>query len=207
MADLNSTIVRGNLRVTDQISGNGSGLTNVPVGTHSHNSISDPGTSYSGSISIGGGQVSLVSGQISAYTVRLSTNTLTEMRDIGFPNASGTLALTNVNNNFPATTFTGSLEIFSDNGNWAEGIRIHPSTNNWGSIVLCDSTNTSSNGTGAKTWSMHNNEGSFGIYKNGSNASATYYLRNDQSDGNWDIKGASYRMYYDTTNECIKFVF
>ena len=64
---------------------------------------------------------------------------------------------------------TGSLEIKSTGSSWSEGIRIHPSSNNWGGIVLCEASNSGSTGTSAKTWSMHNNEGVFGFYQNGSN--------------------------------------
>ena len=117
------------------------------------------------------------------------------------------IALKNIDNNFPHTTFTGSLEIKSDGSSWSEGIRIHPSSNGWDGIVLCDSTNTGSTGTGAKTWSIHNNEGTFGIFKNGSNTSAPYYITNTQSDGNWDIKGANYRIYYNSSTQSIDFSF
>lgn len=57
---------------------------------------------------VGGGGVSSINGQ---------TGDLTN------------IAKTNVDNNFPHTTFTGSLEINSDGSAWNEGIRIHPSSN------------------------------------------------------------------------------
>ena len=82
---------------------------------------------------------------------------------------------------------SGSLEIFSTGSQWNEGIRIHPSSNGWSSVVLCESTNSSSSGTSANTWSMHNYEGTFGIYKNGSTTSASCCISN--IDSNWIVKG------------------
>ena len=101
--------------------------------------------------------------------------------DLNILGDNGNAAKKNINNYFPHTNYTGSLEIASDGSSWSEGIRIHAASNLWCGIVLCDSTNTGSTGTGAKTWSMHNNEGTFGIYKNGSNASATQYFRNENN--------------------------
>lgn len=92
--------------------------------------------------------------------------------------------------NFDGTgNISGSLEIFSTGGNWSEGIRIHPSSNGWSSIVLCESTNSSSLGTSTNTWSMHNYEGTFGIYKNGSTTSASCCISNINS--NWIVKGGN----------------
>ena len=82
---------------------------------------------------------------------------------------------------------SGSLEIFSTGSQWNEGIRIHPSPNGWSSIVLCESTNSSSSGTSANTWSIHNYEGTFGIYKKGSTTSASCCISN--IDSNWVVKG------------------
>ena len=127
------------------------------------------------------------------------------------------VAKNNVDNNFPHTTFSGSLEIFSDGSNWSEGIRIHSASNGWDGIVLCDSTNTGSIGTGANTWSMHNYNGTFGIYRNGSNTSATSYLSN--VNGNWQMSnnltmnngsitiGGGATLSYDSTNKCLKVTF
>lgn len=84
---------------------------------------------------------------------------------------------------------SGSLEIFSTGGNWTEGVRIHPSSNGWSSVVLCESTNSSSSGTSTNTWSMHNHEGTFGIYKNGSTTSASCCISNINS--NWIVKGGN----------------
>ena len=92
--------------------------------------------------------------------------------------------------NFDGTgNISGSLEIFSTGGNWSEGIRIHPSSNGWSSIVLCESTNSGSLGTSTDTWSMHNYEGTFGIYKNGSTTSASCCISNINS--NWIVKGGN----------------
>ena len=84
------------------------------------------------------------------------------------------------------TKFTGSLEIFSDGTNWSEGIRIHPS-GGWSGIILCEASNSGSNNTSTNTWSIHNNEGTFGIYKNGSNTNASKYISN--VNGDWFIGG------------------
>ena len=83
--------------------------------------------------------------------------------------------------------FGGSLEVFSTGSSWSEGIRIHPASNGWSGIVLCESSNSGATATSAKTWSMHNNEGTFGFYKNGSNTSATQYLSNVSNA--WYMKG------------------
>ena len=92
--------------------------------------------------------------------------------------------------NFDGTgNISGSLEIFSTGGNWSEGIRIHPSSNRWSSIVLCESTTSSSLGTSTNTWSIHNYEGTFGIYKNGSTTSASCCISNINS--NWIVKGGN----------------
>lgn len=80
----------------------------------------------------------------------------------------------------------GSMNIYSTGDNWGEGIRIHPS-NNWAGVILCENSNSGTNGTSTNTWSIHNNEGTFGIYKNGSNSSATQYFRNENNQ--WAIKG------------------
>ena len=83
---------------------------------------------------------------------------------------------------------SGSLEINSTGSNWSEGIRIHPSSNNWSGIILCENSNNGSTGTSANTWSIHNNEGVFGFYKNGSNTNASEYITN--TSNGWGIKGS-----------------
>ena len=66
--------------------------------------------------------------------------------------------------------FGGSIEIFSDGTDWSEGVRMHLATDKWCGVVMCGSDNTGSSGTSAKTWSMHNNDGSFYIAQNGSSS-------------------------------------
>ena len=84
---------------------------------------------------------------------------------------------------------TGSLEIVSSGSSWNEGIRIHPASNGWSGIVLCESSNSGGSGSSAKTWSMHNNEGVFGFYQNGSNiGSVTAGL---SYSGQWIMKNGN----------------
>lgn len=84
------------------------------------------------------------------------------------------------------TTFNASIELTCTGSNWDEGIRIHPASNKWSGIVFCEASNTGSTGTSANTWSIHNNEGVFGFYKNGSNQNASEYFR--FADGAWRTK-------------------
>ena len=109
---------------------------------------------------------------------------------IRFPEYGGdtvTFAVKEKNNYFPHTNFSGSLEINSDGSAWNEGIRIHPASNGWSGIVFCETSNSGSTNSSANTWSIHNNEGTFGFYKNGSSDSATQYLRNVSNA--WYMKG------------------
>ena len=137
MAELNSTLVKGNLRVTSDLQVNGS----VFMTDVSATSFTENGTTLSNKyLSKSGGAL------------------------------------------------TGSLEIFSTGSSWDEGIRIHPASNNWSGITLCEASNTGSSGTSNKTWSIHNNEGVFGAYKNGSNIdSVTIGFTHDGN--NWKFKG------------------
>ena len=75
---------------------------------------------------------------------------------------------------------TGMLEIQANKGNWQEGIRIYP-YNNWVSIMLGGNDLTTSTGTSANTWSIHNNNGEFWIAKNGCNSSASAYMGHTNS--------------------------
>mgnify|MGYP004508637353 CR=1 FL=1 len=75
---------------------------------------------------------------------------------------------------------TGVLEIQADKGNWREGIRIYPYSN-WSTIVLGGNDLTTSTGTSANTWSIHNNNGTFCIAKNGSDTNASAYLSHTNS--------------------------
>lgn len=122
-------------------------------------------------------------------TYNLNFPTLTANATIATTSDLTNVAYKNIDNNFPHTTFTGSLEVFSDGSSWCEGVRIHPATNGWSGIVLCESANSTGTGTSTKTWSMHNNEGAFGFYKNGSNTNATMYLTNQ--GGDWLLKGST----------------
>lgn len=82
----------------------------------------------------------------------------------------------------------GSIELYSAGSSWNEGIRMHPATNGWSGIVFCEASNSGSTGTSANTWSIHNHEGVFGMYKNGSNKSDTNsYL--DNTSGAWGMGG------------------
>lgn len=65
-------------------------------------------------------------------------------------------------------TLDGSLQIYSTGNSWSEGVRMHLASNGWCGVVMCGSDNTGSSGTSAKTWSMHNHDGSFYLANNGS---------------------------------------
>lgn len=67
-------------------------------------------------------------------------------------------------------TLSGSLHINSTAGavGWNEGIRMHIASNGWCGVVMCGSDNTGTGGTSARTWSMHNHDGSLYIVNNGS---------------------------------------
>lgn len=98
-------------------------------------------------------------------------------------------------------TISGLLNIKSNTGNWAEGIRIHP-YNNWTSIVLCGTDNTGDSGTSAKTWSIHNNDGLFYIYKNGFSSGTPYLSCVDdniwRANGNILLHAGNYKSYVPT---------
>lgn len=79
----------------------------------------------------------------------------------------------------------GSLHIFSTGSAWNEGIRMHLSSNGWCGVVMCGADNTGSSGTSANTWGIHNNNGTFYINRNASNATTPYILCN--INGNWGI--------------------
>ena len=70
-------------------------------------------------------------------------------------------------------TISGALHLKQPNsGSYNENIRMHPSKNDWSSIVMCGSDNTGDSGTSAKTWGIFTNGGKFGISKNGNGVSA-----------------------------------
>ena len=67
-------------------------------------------------------------------------------------------------------------------GNFSEGIRIHKSSNNWATIILCGLDNTVDNGTSANSWSIHNTSGNdFAIAHNDSSGVNGIYIRNSDS--------------------------
>lgn len=82
---------------------------------------------------------------------------------------------------------TGALHINGTSGSYNENIRLHPSSSDWISIVLCGSDNTGDSGTSAKTWGLYTNAGNFTIAKNGSNMSAPTYFGHDGSQ--WKASG------------------
>lgn len=61
----------------------------------------------------------------------------------------------------------GTLRIQANESNYCEGIRIKPTAEKWTTIVLGGSDLTANNGTSAKSWSIHNNDGKFYINMNG----------------------------------------
>ena len=67
--------------------------------------------------------------------------------------------------------------------NWNEGLRIIP-TNNWATILLAGTDADENTGTSAKSWSIHNYDGSFYISKNGSDYAST---KLSNTDGTWRV--------------------
>ena len=67
--------------------------------------------------------------------------------------------------------------------NWNEGLRIIP-TNNWATILLAGTDADENTGTSAKSWSIHNYDGSFYISKNGSDNAST---KLSNTDGTWRV--------------------
>ena len=107
------------------------------------------------------------------------------------PSLSGYATQTWVGNNYlplSGGTLTGSLQIYSTGSSWNEGVRLHAASNGWSGVVFCDTTNTGDTGSSANTWSIHNYEGVFGAFKNGSNiSSVSVGFAHDGS--NWQFKG------------------
>ena len=83
----------------------------------------------------------------------------------------------------------GTLRINGTYGSYTEGVRIYPASNKWTTILLAGTDNTATDGTSAKTWSIHNYDGSFYINKNGSNTETGNQLCN--VSGNWGIGTSS----------------
>ena len=78
----------------------------------------------------------------------------------------------------------GCIRIQANEGNYCEGIRIKPFSN-WSTIMLGGSDLTSTTGTSANSWSIHNNNGNFWLNRNNSNGHTGYELCN--VNGNWGI--------------------
>ena len=83
----------------------------------------------------------------------------------------------------------GTIKINGTYGSYTEGIRIYPPSNKWTTILLAGTDNTASEGTSTKSWSIHNNDGSFYINKNGSNTDTGNQLCN--VGGCWGVGTSS----------------
>lgn len=146
-------------------------------------------TTFNNSVTASGGFVGNVTGNCSGSSGSCTGNAATAS-SVAWTGITGKPTTfepaTHTHTELGHTKFTGSLEIFSDGTNWSEGIRIHPS-GGWSGIILCEASNSGSNNTSTNTWSIHNNEGTFGIYKNGSNTNASKYISN--VNGDWFIGG------------------
>ncbi|MGN0966678.1 MAG: hypothetical protein ACI4OP_03690 [Candidatus Coprovivens sp.] len=79
----------------------------------------------------------------------------------------------------------GTLSINGTAGSWTEGIRIHPPSTGWTTLIFCGTDNTSSSGTSANSWSMHGYSGNFYINRASSSSTTPYILCN--VNGNWGI--------------------
>lgn len=88
----------------------------------------------------------------------------------------------------------GCIRIQANEGSYCEGIRIKPH-NSWATILLGGNDLTSTTGTSANSWSIHNNNGKFYINKNNSNGSTGSELCN--VNGNWGIGtvSPSYKLH------------
>ena len=89
----------------------------------------------------------------------------------------------------------GTLRINGTYGSYTEGIRIYPASHKWTTILLAGTDNTALEGTSAKSWSIHNHDGSFYINKNGSDTDTGNQLCN--VSGNWGIgtSSPSYKLH------------
>lgn len=91
-------------------------------------------------------------------------------------NLSGTAIYLRESERITAKITDGCLSLFpGTTTNWREGIRIHPATSGWTTLMLCGTDNTGDSGTSANSWSIHAYNGNFYIAKNGSNTNAYFY--------------------------------
>lgn len=85
----------------------------------------------------------------------------------------------------------GCLNLYPANGNYREGIRIHP-VGSWSDITLQGNANNgNTSGISTEDWFIGNNNGNFYITRNGSSGSATDVTRSEFSSvGNqWRLRG------------------
>jgi hypothetical protein len=115
---------------------------------------------------------------------------------IGTPSPAYKLQVDGTFNVTGLSTFSSSLRIFSTGNSWNEGIRIHAASNGWSGVVFCETSNSSNSGTSANTWSIHNHEGVFGMYKNGSGTSASSFMTCSGSE--WSFSTGIYTAGYVT---------
>lgn len=85
---------------------------------------------------------------------------------MAYYSAAGTISGTS-----NARMVEGALQLHPANGSYREGLRIYP-TSSWTTIVLGGNDLTANSGTSANSWSIHNNNGTFYINKNGSSGAA-----------------------------------
>ena len=102
----------------------------------------------------------------------------------------GTLGVTGL------SSFGSSLRVWASGNSWNEGIRIHAASNGWSGVVFCETSNSSDSGTSANTWSIHNHEGVFGMYKSGSDTSASSFMTCSGSE--WSFSTGIYTAGYVT---------
>lgn len=151
-----------------------------------------------GNIQLAGAVIEVHSNSANEYTVRITTsptasgdsggvtNAVFIYRNHGSGYAPNWKRLANTSDNVASATklqtartlwgqsfngagnVDGTLRIQANESNYCEGIRIKPTAEKWTTIVLGGSDLTANNGTSAKSWSIHNNDGDFYINKNGS---------------------------------------
>ena len=158
----------------------------------SNDIITDTGL---GNIQLAGAVIEVISNSTSEYTIRVTTSTTSTdgaatnavfiYRNHGSGYAPNWKRLANTSDNVASATklqtarkifgvnfdgtgnVDGTLRIQANESNYCEGIRIKPTAGKWTTIVLGGSDLTANNGTSAKSWSIHNNDGKFYINMNG----------------------------------------